>query len=495
MSNLVSDVLKVDPEAPKAVWNHFSEFCRHPRPSKHETKIRQYLKSVAEKNHLILKEDRVGNTIIYLPASKGHEHCKPVLIQNHIDMVTDALPDIKIDFMNDPIRPIVHGEWVKATGTTLGADNGIGACLALAMIDHRDDIVHPPLELLFTIDEETGLTGALELDASMIQAKVMLNIDTEEWGALYIGCAGGLEIKYQQEYQVLESLKDASVVKVKVSGLVGGHSGLDIHRQRGNANVMLVDLLNLMKEKVDLIAMSGGKAHNIIPRNASVEFALDGLSHSEFQVLFDQWKMYWLKILPKEDRENFLAEYEITKQKYSCIAKQTWLKCINSFLQQFPHGAHQFVMQEGETEPLVRLSNNFAKIQLNKGVFSLLTSIRFFEKDEGERFKEKCIQLGNLHGLKMEIKNGYPSWAPDFNSHLLSKVIEVYQKNYGSKPQVKAIHAGLECGIILAKIPGMEAISMGPLIMGAHSPDEKVLIKDVTNTWHLLTFVLADLVG
>lgn len=495
MNKLVTDILKVAPQAPKEVWQHFSEFCLHPRPSKHESKIREYIKSVAQKNGLQWKEDKVGNTIIYVPASKGHEHSAPVLIQNHVDMVTDALPEVQIDFMNDPINAFVDGEWVKAQGTTLGADNGVGACLALALIDHREKMIHPPLELLFTIDEETGLTGALELDASMIQSKTMLNLDTEEWGAFYIGCAGGLEIKYLQEFTSIESQQEGEAVTVKIAGLVGGHSGLDIHRQRGNAIVMLIDLLNMIKENVELIAFNGGKAHNIIPRNATVEFGLKNISRMEFEKVFKDWKTYWLKMLPLEDQKHFSADFEVKKKKYSSLSSQDWLGSLSSFLQQFPHGAHQFVLEEGQTETLVRLSNNLAKIQWEKGKFSLLTSIRFFEQAEGERFKEKCLLLGRHHKINMEVKNGYPSWAPNFNSKLLEKVVNIYQKNYGSQPRVKAIHAGLECGIILAKKPGMEAVSMGPLIVGAHSPDEKVFIEDVTKTWNLLNFVLADLVG
>lgn len=495
MHNLVSDVLKVDPNAPIEVWNHFAEFCNHPRPSKHETKIRQYLKEFATSQKLQWKEDLIGNTIIYLPASKGYENCEPVLIQNHVDMVTDALPEVKINFLTDPIRPMVSGDWVKAQGTTLGADNGIGACLALALIDHREKIKHPPLELLFTIDEETGLTGALELDASMINAKKMLNIDTEEWGALYIGCAGGLEIKYQKTFKL--EIDEGEVIVLKLSGLVGGHSGLDIHKQRGNANIILADLLSQINTELRLIAFSGGKAHNIIPRSATATFALNDLSFEKLKLIVDKWKNYWLKILPKEDRENFLVELEVKEQKqqYQYLSDNEWQTILKPFLQQFPNGAHQFVIHDGQEELLVRLSNNFAKLNFEKGKVTLLTSIRFFEQEEGERFKQRCMALGEKYTFDLEVKNGYPSWTPDFESQFLKKVSNTFKKNYGELPQIKAIHAGLECGIILAKKPGMEAVSMGPLIVGAHSPDEKVLIKDVTKTWNLLCFVLADLIG
>lgn len=492
MNSLVSEVLKIDPKAPQEVWMHFSEFCKNPRPSKHEEKIRAYLKKFATDQGLSWKEDAVGNTLIYVPGSNGYENCEPILIQNHVDMVTDALPEVKIDFFNDPIIPFVDGEWVKAQGTTLGADNGIGSCLALCLINHREKIKHPPLELLFTIDEETGLTGALELDASMIKSKIMLNLDTEEWGALYIGCAGGIEIKYHEEYNLEEN--ELEVFTVKVAGLIGGHSGLDIHRQRGNANIILADLLSQFNDKVQLVSFNGGKAHNIIPRNAVAVFALTQLTVDDFSKIFNSWKKYWEKILPKEDKKLFSAEFSVKKQKSKFLPIEKWQN-LNSFLQQFPHGAHQFVLQEGQTETLVRLSNNLAKIQFENGRFTLLTSIRFFEQEEGDRFKQKCLDLGRSHKLKMDLKNGYPSWTPDFESKLLSRVVDIYQKNYGSKPEVKAIHAGLECGIILAKKIGMEAVSMGPLIVGAHSPDEKVLITDVTKIWNLLCFVLADLVG
>lgn len=493
MDSLVNDVLKSDPKAPQDVWLHFSEFCKHPRPSKHEEKIRTYLKNFADQQGLNWKEDKIGNIVIYVPATKGYEQVEPVLIQNHIDMVTDALPEIKIDFFQDAIKPYVDGEWVKAKGTTLGADNGIGACLALSLINKSQTILHPPLELLFTIDEETGLTGALELDISMVNSKRMLNLDTEEWGALYIGCAGGLDVKFQKELILEEG--EGEVFTVKVSGLTGGHSGLDIHLQRGNAIVILADLLAQLKGKVKIINFSGGKAHNIIPRNASTSFALNQLTNEEFNNIFNQWKQYWLTILPVEDQNVFHTEIESKQQKFKCISMKDWTEELSSFFQQFPHGAHQFVTQKYQSDPLVRLSNNFAKLSIDNGKVMLLTSIRFFEQQEGERLKQRCLELGKKYNFNMVVRNGYPSWAPNFDSKFLKRIAGIYQKNYGTPPQIKAIHAGLECGIILAKKPGMEAVSMGPLIMGAHSPDEKVLIKDVTRSWDFLCFVLADLLG
>jgi len=490
-NSFIEQILKVDSKAPVAVWNHFINFCSHPRPSKHEEKIKQYVRSVATAAGMNFKEDQVGNIVVYIPATIGFEKFPTILIQNHLDMVVDALPDKKINFMTDPIEIKTDGDWVRAEGTTLGADNGIGACLALSLIDFHEKLNHPSLELLFTVDEETGLTGALELDPNLINAKHMINIDTEEWGALYIGCAGGLEIKFEQKFST-EKISGEKYL-VQISSLIGGHSGIDIHRQRGNAIVMLIDLLAQLVaqqgDAVKLVAINGGKAHNIIPRDARMEIMIDSSRAKQFGEIVDHWKNYWSKILPEEDARS--VKYKIENQgagEGQVLSSEDLKSTLLPFLTLYPHGAHQFA--HGSTELLVRLSNNLAKLSLMAGDFNSLTSIRFFEHEEGERLKFKCMQLGEKFQMQMNVKNGYPSWAPNFSSPLLKMVSNSFEELFGHAPQVKAIHAGLECGIITAKKAGLEAVSFGPLIQGAHSPDEKVLIKDVTKCWDFLCFVL-----
>lgn len=492
MTSFVQHILKSDSGAPLTVWRHFEQFCLHPRPSKNEEKIKKYIIAFAESNKLSWKKDKVGNVIIYIPGSEGFQKSKPVLIQNHIDMVTDAIPEKIINFLNDPIEPYVDGDWVKAKGTTLGADNGIGSSMALALIDHQKEFIHPPLELLFTVDEETGLTGALELDPSMIQSSRMINLDTEEWGALYIGCAGGMDVRFNAEISTQE---DSGIYySLKIQGLFGGHSGLDIHRQRGNAIVLGIDFITSISDSVKLIQIEGGKAHNIIPRNSNFIFALNDLSEIELNKKFEKWKQYVQSILPKEDLESLVITLEQRNGSYKYIQRSFWQEKFKYFLQFFPNGAHKFELESKQEEPLVRLSNNFALCSLKEGAFKALTSIRFFKQDEGVKLKNQCVSLATLAGISYEVRDGYPSWTPDFGATFLKKISQLYIEKFSLEPKVKAIHAGLECGIILAKKPGMQAISLGPCIKDAHSPEEKVLIADVRKTWEFLIFVLSRLV-
>lgn len=492
MTPFLKDILISDPNAPIEVWNHFEQFCVHPRPSKHEEKIRQYLISFAESKNLKWKKDKVGNVIIYVPGTNNLENSSSVLVQNHIDMVTDALPEKEINFFNDSIEPYVDGDWVKAKGTTLGADNGIGASMALSLIDFHNKFSHPPLELLFTVDEETGLTGALELDETLIKSSKMINLDTEEWGAIYIGCTGGMDVKFSA--QIPTNQENGTFYELKIQGLCGGHSGLDIHRQRGNALVIGLDFLILYNNSIRLIQIDAGKAHNVIPRSASIKFSVVNLSESELQKKFVSWKNFIASTLSKEDLASLVISLEKKYGNYQAIHQEFWNKKLKYFFQFLPNGAHRFELESKQEVPLVSLSNNFAVCKLHEGSFNAATSIRFFKQEEGNRLKNKCISLAEQTGLQYEVRDGYPSWTPDFESQFLKKIVNLYREKFSIDPKIKAIHAGLECGIILAKKPGMQAISIGPCISGAHSPDEKVLIKDVSKAWSFLIFVLGKFI-
>ncbi len=475
------------PSEPSHIWNIFYDFTQTPRPSKHEDKIRQYLLEIANENSLEHVVDQAGNIVIYVPGKNGRENDEPLIIQNHIDMVTDAAQGVDINFKQDPLKLSVDGDWLKAIGTTLGADNGIGCAAALATI-YDKDLVHPPLELLFTVDEETGLHGALGLEAKYLSAKKMLNLDTEEWGSLYIGCAGGIDYELNREFKLNSISAGKKCIKLVVSNLVGGHSGVDIHQQRGNAIKLLGEVLFQLKSAFDfeLEEVRGGRAHNIIPRDA---FAIIWVNESQMErlqevasTLISRWKSY----LPKED-QSVEIEFEPMERTGAEVLSQEDRNKIISFLNLFPHGAHTYDLED---KSLVSMSNNFARILLVRGKFYTQASLRFFDREEVKALEERIRSIGEVFGMDVTSNSEYPSWKPVRENNVLEKVKEIYKEMYKEEANITAIHAGLECGILRDKIGPIDVISFGPTIMGAHSPDERVNIPSVEKFWNLFTETL-----
>lgn len=473
------------PESPALVWNFFHAITQVPRPSKHEEKIRRYIVGEAERLQLNYKIDSVGNVVVYVPASAGYESHAPVIIQNHMDMVTDATPDRKINFNEDPIVTMVEGEWLTADRTTLGADNGIGCAAALALMEDKN-LPHPPLEILFTVDEETGLVGAWGVVGENFKGRKLINLDTEEWGSLYIGCAGGIDYDFEKKYQ-LQSSKMSKGAKLTVGGFIGGHSGVDIHEQRGNA---LKFLFEIIKEagvsELELAEVRGGKAHNIIPRDAFAHLNTNNLEKLKLaaETVTNRWKSFQ----PKKD-QGFFFNIEET-DIYNEVLSENSAKEMMNFVLAFPHGAHKYDL---EGEKLVALSDNMAIILFVRGQFYLRSSLRFFDRGECVGLENQIQALGDAFGMDYKKNGEYPSWKPVRENSLLDLVSSEYEKIFGSKPEVKAIHAGLECGILRDKIGPIEAVSMGPTITGAHSPDERVHIPSVEKFWTLLTATLASL--
>ena len=476
------------PENPKHLWDIFYDFTQTPRPSKHEEKIQRYLEEFADKNGLKWIKDSAGNIVIYVPGKNGRENDEPVLIQNHIDMVTDALPEIKIDFKNDPIQTEMVDGWLKAKGTTLGADNGIGCAASLATaLD--ESLIHPPLELLFTVDEETGLNGALGLETQHLQARKMLNLDTEEWGSLYIGCAGGIDYQFNKDVELVEADQSAQLYEFGIKGLVGGHSGLDIHEQRGNALKLVVEFLNeaLKLGSVQLAEIRGGRAHNIIPRDAFCRFFASKDLESTLGELADKMKQRWLSYLPKEDHK-LLVEFGKSDASYLKCASSETSESLVQFALLFPHGAHAYdLSSKGE---IVGMSNNMARLLLVNGKAYVQTSLRFFDREEVRPLEAKLVALGKVFGFDVASESEYPSWKPVPENPVLDQVKSVYEETFGQKPVVTAIHAGLECGILRDKIGPIDVVSFGPTIMGAHSPDERVDVASVEKFWLLFSKVL-----
>jgi dipeptidase D len=474
------------PAEPRLVWGYFHAINQIPRPSKKEDKMREFVITHANRLGHKTHMDEVGNVIVYVSATSGYENHETVIIQNHMDMVTDATPDRHIDFNKDPIVTMKEGEWIKADRTTLGADNGIGCAAALALMEDKT-IQHPALELLFTIDEETGLKGAWGVDASYLKGKKMLNLDTEEWGSLYIGCAGGIDYEFKSPAKMVPS-KLPQTVKLTIGGFLGGHSGVDIHEQRGNAIKFLMDCLSsLPANSFELVEWRGGKAHNIIPRDA---FAI--INVNDVPVVEKTAKgvsARWMSFMPESDR-HFTVRVESTESAAEVVSPEDTKKFL-SFLLAFPHGAHGYDL--ASNKELVALSNNLAISLLVRGQFYLQSSLRFFDRGECVGLENQVTALAHGFGIEFTKNGEYPSWKPVRENRLLDLVGKKYQDLFQKKAKVTAIHAGLECGILRDKIGPIDAVSFGPTIMGAHSPQERVHIPTVETFWKLLKEVLRNL--
>lgn len=475
------------PTEPKQVWGYFHAINQIPRPSKKEDKFREYILKEAHNLKLKTQTDEVGNVIVYVPASKGYETHETVIIQNHMDMVTDATPDRKINFSEDPIVTFRDGDWIKADRTTLGADNGIGCAAALALMND-DSISHPPLELLFTIDEETGLKGAWGVNPDFLKGRKMINLDTEEWGSLYIGCAGGIDYEFKKTLTMVAPKIQGKSFKLTVGGFLGGHSGVDIHEQRGNAIKFLMDWLSeIPGDAYELNEWRGGKAHNIIPRDAFAIIVVK--NESLVKEASDKVTARWMSFMPESDRSFHTGWEEVAA--VSEVSTTSDRELVLGFLQAFPHGAHAYDL--ASSKELVALSNNLA-ISLNvRGQFYMQSSLRFFDRAECVGLENQVKAIANGFGIDFTKNGEYPSWKPVRENSLLDLVADKYEELFSKKAKITAIHAGLECGILRDKIGPIDAVSFGPTIMGAHSPQERVLVPTVATFWTLLKEVLKGL--
>ena len=474
------------PLEPSHLWEHFYQFTQIPRPSKEEDAVRQYVIDQAEKGANTWRMDEVGNLVVSVPASSAMEGRPTVIIQNHLDMVTVKTGDKTHDFHTQPLTLEVKDGWLKADRTTLGADNGLGCAAALALMTDPT-VVHPPLELLFTVDEETGLGGALNFDASLLSGKLMLNLDTEDWNELYIGCAGGGGWEFTRAFDTASAPAESGYWSVSLKGLGGGHSGIQIHEQLGNAIKMLAQFLHGV-DNVQLASFSAGVAHNVIPREGLVTFSCPA---GEEQVLSDalvRLREQWLAYLPAADNG---LELSLNASEPLAVMSKSDSREIIELISLFPHGAQSYNLEQ--PADLVDLSINLANIRLAEGALFLETSYRFFNEAQSVPLQQSVLALASLFGLTVNQSVGYPGWQPDFNSPLLAQASALHNSLFGSEPAVKAIHAGLECGILKSKKPDVDILSFGPSIRGAHSPTERVLIETVPPFWQFLTKLLAQI--
>ena len=478
------------PEYPAHIWQHFYQITQIPRPSAQEAALRDFIIGLANEQKLQHRVDMVGNLVVYVPASPGYESAPTVAIQNHLDMVTVKTGETVHDFTHDPLTLKVDGEWLRATGTTLGADNGVGVAAALAVMTD-DSVVHPALELLFTVEEETGLYGASGLDASMLSATRLLNLDTEDWGEIYIGCAGGYG--YEASRQLMPKLPKPGLKPwlLHLKGLTGGHSGVQIHEQLGNANKLLVELLADSSELTwQLSSFRGGVAHNVIAREASAVLMLDENQIAQWQLKLAATKDRWLSYLPEADHgvQWIFEPIEVTEPYVLTKADTDSLLSLISVL---PHGAQSYNLKQ--PADLVDLSCNLAVVNVANGELKILTSLRFFNERQTVGLKQTIENVFDVFHLAYKVILNYPGWNPNFDSQLVARTQALAEKITGHPAELKAIHAGLECGILISKKPDMDVVSFGPTIKGAHSPSERLLISTVEPFWKLLVALLGEL--
>ncbi|HPZ25970.1 MAG TPA: aminoacyl-histidine dipeptidase, partial [Kaistella sp.] len=429
--------------------------------------------------------DEIGNVIIKKPATSGMEDRKSIVLQSHLDMVCQKNSDINFDFETQGIEMEVDGDWVKAKGTTLGADNGLGVASIMSILE-SNDIPHPALEALFTIDEETGMTGAMGLKPGQLHGQILLNLDTEEDDEIDIGCAGGIDVTATQNYELEESR--GQIIKIEIKGLQGGHSGMDIHKGFGNANVILGRLLftGLYNQNIQLISIDGGGLRNAIPREA---FAVLSVRNS---IEFIENANVLRKAILEEfaDVEKDLAiNIETFSTPEKAISEENSARIILA-LKALHNGVYRM---SPDVADLVEASNNVARVELKHGELKILNLSRSSVESTKFAVAEQLKAVCELAGMNVEFSGSYPGWKPKPGSEIVKLMEKIYEKDFGSKPHVVACHAGLECGIIGANYPEMEMVSFGPTIRGAHSPDEKANIPSVQKFWGFLKEILADI--
>jgi len=472
---------------PRSVWEHFSELLRVPRPSGHEAEIAGHLAQVAGRHGFTTSRDAVGNLVIDVPATAGREKAPVVILQGHLDMVAEKNKDVTHDFLKDPIRPRIVGEWVHATGTTLGADNGIGIAASLA-VAADPKVKHGPLQLLFTVEEETGLTGAIGLDASLIRGKVMLNLDSEEDGVLFVGCAGGADTHLYFDPKWISPAGGASPFLLEVKGLRGGHSGLNIIENRGNALKILSRVIAggiLEGIPLQLGALSGGSKHNAIPREAEATVFLSSVDEPRFRKVIERL-LTSLKIEFEGIDDGLAIELSRGAPGGRAMLQEDGHRFLHLLLA-LPHGN----LGMSQAIPgLVETSSNLAVVTAEGDRLKIVTSSRSSVAPALDGVLLAVRATGRLAGAEVVAKDGYPGWKPNMASEVLKVVRDVYAKQWGKDPHVTAIHAGLECGLLGDKVPGLDMISFGPQMEGVHSPDERLNIPSVGRFYNALAQVL-----
>lgn len=471
---------------PRAIWTHFANLNKVPRPSKKEERVIQFMLAFGRSLGLETFKDRVGNVIIKKPATKGMEERKAVVLQSHLDMVHQKNADTSFDFEKQGIVMFVEGDWVKAKGTTLGADNGMGVAAMMAILAHTS-IAHPALEALFTVDEETGMTGAKGLEPGLLEGQILLNLDTEEDDEIDIGCAGGLDITANGLYEELGTPSDTTAYTLVVKGLQGGHSGMDIHRGLGNANKIMNRLLSLgfAQHGIQLGAIEGGGLRNAIPRESSATIVVANRENGNFEGKLARWSGN----LKEEFRETDPG-LAVTLQPTTLPASVMNPKAQQQLLEAVEIAHNGVYSMSASIEGLVEASNNIARISVGEGTLLIGCLSRSSVDSVKSELAKSLRDVFEGAGYQVSFSGDYPGWSPNPDSAILKIMEARYRALFNNAPRVVACHAGLECGIIGAAYPQMDMISFGPTIRGAHSPDERVQISSVRKFWTLLLDLL-----
>lgn len=479
------EILKLQP---KLVWKHFYNICQLPHPSKHEDKVRQYIVDFATEHGIEHIVDKIGNVMLRKGATAGMEDRKGVIFQGHMDMVPQKNSDKVFDFEKDAIQTFVDGEWVTADGTTLGADNGMGVATALAIFE-QNDLAHGPIEALFTTDEETGMTGAFALEAGVLKGDILMNLDSEDEGELYVGCAGGVDVVASGTYAERSSQNDYQAYTVEVKGLRGGHSGMEIVLYRANANKLMFRFLKNAARYYGLVISSvdGGGLRNAIPREAFATVMVPASHSAEFERSVGVYQAIFeseysaadpnVKItLSKADRPSTIMDAAVQKRLIDAV-----YACPNGVIR-----------MSDEMHGLVETSLNMARVEVGGGNISVISLLRSSVNSAKADLVEMVSSVFELAGMRVESSGGYDGWKPNMESPILKTMLKCYKDLYGVDPKIKAIHAGLECGILGGTYPKWDMISLGPTIRFPHSPDEKVLIASVEKFYQFVVEVLKN---
>lgn len=475
---------------PSLIWHYFNEICKVPRPSKHEEKVIDFLLDFASQHNLEVKKDDAGNVLIRKPGSKGFENSGIVILQSHMDMVCEKNEGVIHDFLKDPIVPVIEKGWVRAQNTTLGADCGIGMAATLAFLASKE-LVHPPIEALFTVDEETGLTGAQAIQPGFLTGKTLINLDSEDEGELFIGCAGGIDTRATFNYDPEAVPSGWQAFKISISGLLGGHSGDDIEKGRGNSIKILNRFIYQLVKSCEcrIASLQGGNLRNAIPREATAIVVVPGDKKEYLTIELNHFRAEMEnELFNREPRFRISLESHDMPAEVMDLKSQT--KLINA-LYAMPHGVHGMSFR---MPGMVETSTNLACVKFLSGsVVEIVTSQRS-DLESGKQDVYQMVEtVFQLLGASVTRGDGYCGWTPNPSSHILKVSRECYEELFKVKPIVRSIHAGLECGLFLEKFPGLDMISFGPTLKGVHSPDEKIEIASVEKFWNFLTELLSKL--
>lgn len=474
---------------PTAVWQKFADLNGVPRPSKKEERVIQFMMDFGNSLQLETLKDEVGNVVIRKPATQGMENRKTVVLQSHLDMVHQKNKDTHFDFDKEGIATFADGDWVKAKGTTLGADNGLGVATIMALLESTD-IPHPPLEALFTIDEETGMTGAKGLKAGILKGKILLNLDTEEDDEIAIGCAGGIDVTVIREYNEKDVPRAVVGYEIFISGLTGGHSGMDIHKGLGNANKIMNRILyhSALAFTIRIAQIDGGGLRNAIPRESYAQLVVDKAQVKSFEKGFEKW-VNTIKAELKHQEPLLSIELKSKKAPRKVMGLGTQEKLLMAL-----YAVHNGVFAMSPSIPdLVETSNNLAQVSVKTGkikIGCLTRSSVYSAKMDLATALKSTFELG---GFEVALHGDYPGWQPNPDSEILARLSANYERMFSAKPKIMACHAGLECGILGQHYPHMDMVSFGPTIRGAHSPDERVQISSVQKFWLFLREILRDI--